>query len=426
MNFRRGKMNNLYLRETSIENIFIAEYLPDADGDFVKVYLTALMYADRMEADNQAIALQLGMDVEDVMRAWNYWEKMGIIRKHYPDPADRFRYQVEFRDLREQLFALSPETDEEAWTSEESPLLPGEMDDAVVRETLRDLHEITGRMLGGKEEETVIRWIFQEQIDRELIYSVYRYCIRRQGKNSFQYIETVLDNWIEQGVRTASDAEAYLKDHDERHNQYRRVMRALGFFRGATEDEMRKMDRWFDEMGFSMDRVLEACSRTSGISNPNINYVNKILTSWNQGKSGQATKTGTGPEGRQAVNPVAAVRKEYEQVRRKHEEEESARRKAAYQADPRIREIDEEIRRISRQITNVTLRGSGGDRKSVPALKVQIRDLNAEKSARLTDRDLPPDYLEPIYECQDCHDTGVLDTGERCHCFKERLKKYMN
>ncbi len=36
MNFRREKANNLYLRDTQVENIFLTEYMPGAEGDFVK------------------------------------------------------------------------------------------------------------------------------------------------------------------------------------------------------------------------------------------------------------------------------------------------------------------------------------------------------------------------------------------------------
>ncbi len=45
MKFKREIFSDYYLRDTHIENIFINEYLPYADGDFVKVYTFALMYA---------------------------------------------------------------------------------------------------------------------------------------------------------------------------------------------------------------------------------------------------------------------------------------------------------------------------------------------------------------------------------------------
>ena len=47
-----------------------------------------------------------------------------------------------------------------------------------------------------------------------------------------------------------------------------------------TEEEKRIMDHWFDDMNCSLETILEACGKTTGISNPNINYVNKVLESW--------------------------------------------------------------------------------------------------------------------------------------------------
>lgn len=89
MNFKRERIKELYLKDTPIENFFIAEYMVDANGDFIKVYLTALMYADTDEMSNSLIARHLGMTEEDVLRAWNYWEEKGVIRKLYMDPHDK-------------------------------------------------------------------------------------------------------------------------------------------------------------------------------------------------------------------------------------------------------------------------------------------------------------------------------------------------
>lgn len=63
-------------------------------------------------------------------------------------------------------------------------------------------------------------------------------------------------------------------------------MKALGFHRNPTEKEQDLIDSWFDQLGFDIGKILEACAKTSGISNPNINYVNSILLAW----SGRDTK----------------------------------------------------------------------------------------------------------------------------------------
>ena len=45
MGFTKAKVKDFYLLTTDVENIFINEYLPAASGDYVKVYLYGLLYA---------------------------------------------------------------------------------------------------------------------------------------------------------------------------------------------------------------------------------------------------------------------------------------------------------------------------------------------------------------------------------------------
>ena len=46
----------------------------------------------------------MSMEHEDVLRAWTYWEKMGVIRKIRRESADKFDYDVEFVLLKEQFY----------------------------------------------------------------------------------------------------------------------------------------------------------------------------------------------------------------------------------------------------------------------------------------------------------------------------------
>ena len=49
-----------------------------------------------------------------------------------------------------------------------------------------------------------------------------------------------------------------------------------------------------------------------------------------------------------------------------------------------------------------------------------LAGLSAHKAQLLTDAGLPADYLEPVYECPDCKDTGYVD-GQKCHCFRQAM-----
>ena len=80
MNFKTERIKDFYLLATEVENIFINEYLPQAPGDYVKVYLYALLYAKQQtEITHYGLAVQLGLKDSDVDLAWQYWERMGVV-----------------------------------------------------------------------------------------------------------------------------------------------------------------------------------------------------------------------------------------------------------------------------------------------------------------------------------------------------------
>lgn len=50
----------------------------------------------------------------------------------------------------------------------------------------------------------------------------------------------------------------------------------------------------------------------------------------------------------------------------------------------------------------------------------KMKELSSQKREILLSAGYPADYLEPIYDCPDCRDTGYIN-GEKCHCLKNRI-----
>lgn len=423
MNFKREKTKDLYLKDTQVENVFIAEYMVDADGAFIKVYLTALMYADTDEMSNSLIARHLGITEEDVLMAWNYWEECGVIKKRYSDPHDKFHYTVEFLNLKQRIYGVAQE--QEAQNADDT-VYSGEMDDDEFRELVTYVEDTAGRMLEGREAESLLSWIYEDGLEPDLVKFAYRYCVEKRKQSRFAYISAVVREWKKEGIFTFKDAEKYLDDTELRRNQYKRIMQALGFYRNPTEAEQNMIDKWFDDMGFSMEKVLEACSRTTGIGNPNFNYLNGILTNWYADSEKSAPdKKQTASKQTGAKNAVALVNRLYEEIRRKNETTREERRKAIFSSIPRIEEIESDLRRTSMDMSRAAFRGGSSGGVSADVLKKRINDLEAEEAYLLTENGFPPDYLELQYECKKCSDTGILDNGERCSCFSEKLKQFV-
>ena len=56
--------------------------MPAAPGEFVKVYLYGLMYAQQgMEMSHEGLARQLHLSEDQLNDAWNYWAEMGAVKK---------------------------------------------------------------------------------------------------------------------------------------------------------------------------------------------------------------------------------------------------------------------------------------------------------------------------------------------------------
>lgn len=418
MSFKREKINDIFLLDTGVENIFINEHMASAPGDFVKVYLLALMYADlQLEITNEEIARHLNMEHEDVLKAWTYWEKIGAIKKIRKNPDDKFEYDVEFIVLKEQFYGKSSKKTYSAEQSSHSLMV-----DKDIKDMFAAIEKITGRVLSGTELMEIRSWISDFNASPEVIVYGYSYCMQKKKKD-IKYIAAVIKAWAAEGLQDVISVEKYLSENDKKQYLYKRVFQALGFSRNATEEERRIMDTWFDTMEFSLDRVLSACSKTSGITNPNINYVNKVLVNWyeeqNAGNAG-------GSSGDKKELTSGDVMKYYEMLRQKNEEAAEDRRRAVYDTVPRIREIEEELIGISSEMSKIIISERVDRDSAMKALKSKMDRLNTEKAFLLTDNGFEIDHMDVKYRCPECRDTGMLETGEKCKCFAEVTREKIN
>jgi len=404
--FTVEQVKELYLLDTNLENIFINEFLTAAPGDHVKVYLLGLMCARvGVETDNGKIARQLSIEEEDVMKAWNYWESLGIVKKNFEEAKDKFRYDVEFLCLKEQLYGKKNGKKEN-----KEKKFPALLNDTELQGLYQRVESITGRIIGGKEPLEIASWIGDFGATPEVIAHAYTYCVKSKRKDDYKYVGAVVKEWMEKNLKDAAAIESHLQEVDKRHFLYKRVMKAMGFPRNPTEKEKSLMDAWFDEMNFSIDRVLEACDKASGIGNPNFNYLNKVLVNWFAGKQDEK-------KSRKTIS-IGDVHKYYDIIRKKAEDEAAAKKEKIYSQIPKISGLDEELRLCSMEMSKIMVSGSGDKKQLISKYKNKADGLLEEKNRLLSENGYGDDYMDTKYRCEVCRDTGVNDNGERCICFK--------
>lgn len=84
---------------------------------------------------------------------------------------------------------------------------------------------------------------------------------------------------------------------------------------------------------------------------------------------------------------------------------------------PRLKEIDALVASSAVRRARLYL---DGDTSAVSSLREELQALSKERKDLLTKNGYPADYLEPIYTCPDCKDSGYID-GKKCHCFKQAI-----
>ena len=414
MNFIKGKVKDIYLLDTKIENFFINEYMPIAPAEYVKVYLFAAMYAEHdIAMTNEVIAMQLGLTEEDIQGAWNYWEEKGIIKKHYLEVVGKFNYSVEFMCLKEMIYGKTLISNSNNALNSEKKL---NIDNEDIKNMFSSIEGTLSRALSSAEIEEVNSWIKDYAVTPEIIIFAFVYCAERE-KTNIKYIDKVIRGWTEKEFKTIEAVQEYLNDVDQMYYKQKRVMKALGFTRNATEAERAIIDKWFDEMKFTMERVLDACNKTAGISNPNINYVNKVLENWQKEAGNRNTDINSPVTVNQSI-----LNKYYSYLRKTAEEEAEIKRKNIYAKLPKIKEIDSEIKKLSSLLSKTLILGTGNNEEG-KKIRGRIEELTGDRAVILTENNYDMNYTDVKYFCEKCNDTGMTDFGEKCTCIKQRIEE---
>ncbi|SNS53493.1 DnaD and phage-associated domain-containing protein [Anaerovirgula multivorans] len=281
------------LGDTPIENIFIDVYMPIANGTFVKVYLLGYKYACdgniHKNVSNITLAKNLNIPLSDVLSAWDFWESKKIIRKIVSSEENEWDYTVDFLNLKQlyidnnykSLQALNQEETESTSYSCSTKELLDANKIPEIKQMFIEINKIISRSLTPNEKMQILEWFHNYNIDPPLVIKAYSYCRHKKNIKNVNYVAGVIRNWYDLDITTIEQLQEYLEKQGERYGLYDRIFKAMGFmYREPAEAEMKIMDKWVDTYQFSIEIILKACENCSKTSNPNLNYIDGILTDW--------------------------------------------------------------------------------------------------------------------------------------------------
>ena len=117
-----------------------------------------------------------------------------------------------------------------------------------------------------------------------------------------------------------------------------------------------------------------------------------------------------------------SIIREYNQRRLTSKRILEERTEEVYQALPEYKEMDDLIASISinRARKNLMSETESSSTEADEDLRDILEDINTRKKLLLTGAGYPIHYLDPVYTCPFCKDTGFIDS-EKCHCFKQAM-----
>ncbi len=113
-----------------------------------------------------------------------------------------------------------------------------------------------------------------------------------------------------------------------------------------------------------------------------------------------------------------AIMRTYEETQLHNRRLLEQRRQEVYRKADSYRALEDSIAGISVSQGKKLLEG---DSHALDDLRDTLSTLRDMKKQLLLGAGFSADYLEPIYTCPDCRDTGYLENREKCHCFKQKL-----
>lgn len=285
---------------TCVSNLFITQYMTKANGDYVKVYLYLLhCFSNHCPSFSVSEIADLFDDTDkDILRAFSYWEKTGLISiQKKQDGSIGEITMIEPEEVRRNETKNNPPTSfQNKQTS--SPVL---QNTPIAPHTKIQRPEYSPKQVQELTNNDEVKWllnIIETYMDRplrsgdlqlilflyesmdfsaELIMYLFEYCISKNKKNP-SYIEAVALAWAEKGIDTVEKAEQAAMEYN---TSYNAVTNAFGLNRSPVAVERQFIDKWFSTYGFDVPIIVEACNRTIlRTHKPDFKYADRILESW--------------------------------------------------------------------------------------------------------------------------------------------------
>ena len=223
---------------TVIDNTFLNEFLPQATGDDVKVYLYGLsLCANPNTEDNSldTICKVLSLTEEQVQKSFDYWQSVGLVQVVSVSP-----YEVRFLPVRAHSGSVKIRNKEKY---------------ADFNTQMQEV--ISGRMITPTEYNEYYSLIEVYHFEPEAVVLIAKYCTSiKHNSIGYPYILAVARDFDKQGLKTFTAIENKFIEQEKSSAEIKQILTALGLKREADIEERNLYLKWTNNFGFTQGVIV--------------------------------------------------------------------------------------------------------------------------------------------------------------------------
>ena len=268
MKLESSDLSSLF-SNTLIPDIFFSEYLSEASGDFIKVYLY-MLFLSKYDKDIKIndLSKKLVLPVKSIQDAVKYWEEKCLITKKNTGYIVNSIQEIELHKLYKPKTALSAEQLQKS---------------AENQKRAKAIDFINNKYFSGLMPTTwypeIELWFKKYGFDEEVMIALFGYCFDMSALHK-NYVQAVAEAWNKNNIKNFNDLDLYYEKQEKLKIIAKTISKKLGLSRSLTQYEYAYIEKWVIDYGYSLDIIEIALKKTTSKANPNFDYLDKLLSDW--------------------------------------------------------------------------------------------------------------------------------------------------
>ena len=272
MRLEQNELSMLF-SNTSLPDVFITEYLSEAPGDYIKVYLYILFlskYGKDIKLND--LSKKIALPLPTIQAAIKYWEDVEVITKKGTGYIVNNIQEVELNKLYSPKITVSKESVQNMQKDKSRSSAIEAINNSFFQ-----------GIMSPSWYSDIDLWFKKLEFDEEVMIALFRYCFDKSALHK-NYVNTVAEAWHGNNIKTFSELEEYYENQDRLNKIKKNICKKLGLTRNLTQYEEAYIEKWLQEYKYNLDVIELALKKTTSKSNPNFDYIDKIITDWYERK----------------------------------------------------------------------------------------------------------------------------------------------